>query len=56
VLKARYADLEREFAEESTRLQSQFDPALVEVERISIKARKSDIDVTMLALLWKSAE
>jgi hypothetical protein len=54
VLKERYADLENEFAAESTRLQSEFDPALVEIERVAIKARKSDIDVTLLALVWKS--
>jgi hypothetical protein len=54
VLKERYADLENEFAAESTRLQSEFDPALVEIERVAIKACKSDIDVTLLALVWKS--
>jgi hypothetical protein len=52
VLKQRYADLENEFGQETSRLQGEFDPAVATVDRVQIKPRKSDIDVTMLALVW----
>ena len=54
VLKQRYTDIETEFTQESARLQSQFDVSSVSIERVAIKPRKSDIDVTLLALVWKS--
>ena len=53
VIKQRHADLEREFNEESAELQRLYDPATVTVERVTIKPRKSDIDVTLMGLLWK---
>ena len=53
VIKQRHADLEREFNDESAELQRLYDPATVAVERVTIKPRKSDIDVTLMGLLWK---
>ncbi len=55
VLQQRHADLESEFAQETSRLQGEFDPAAVAVESESVKARKSDIDVQEIALVWISA-
>lgn len=52
-LQQRRSELEREFADVSAALQSQFDPALAAVDRVQVKARKSDIDVVSLAVLWK---
>ncbi len=52
VLKQRYADLENEFEQETSRLQGEFDPAVAAVDRVQIKPRKSDIDVNVLALVW----
>ena len=53
VIKQRHADLEREFNDESAELQRLYDPGTVAVERVTIKPRKSDIDVTLMGLLWK---
>jgi hypothetical protein len=55
VLRQRHTDLENEFAQETTRLQSQFDPAAVRIERTAIKPRKNDIDVKEVALAWVNA-
>jgi hypothetical protein len=44
--------MENEFEQETSRLQSEFDPAVAVVDRVQIKPRKSDIDVTLLALVW----
>ncbi|HMN47286.1 MAG TPA: hypothetical protein PKE27_22100 [Povalibacter sp.] len=52
VLQQRHADLENEFEQETSRLQGEFDPAVAAVDRVQIKPRKSDIDVTLLALVW----
>jgi len=52
VLHQRHADLENEFAQETSRLQAEFDPAAAPIDRVQIKARKSDIEVTTLALVW----
>ncbi len=52
VLKQRHADLENEFEQESGRLRDEFDPAAAAVDRVQIKPRKSDTEVTLLALLW----
>jgi hypothetical protein len=53
VLKQRHTDLEQEFEAETARLQGEFDPGVAVVERVSVKPRKSDIDVTTIALVWK---
>jgi hypothetical protein len=55
VLQQRHTDLASEFAQETSRLQGDFDPAAVAIERESVKARKSDIDVQEIALAWISA-
>ncbi|HEY5806762.1 MAG TPA: hypothetical protein VIT67_02275, partial [Povalibacter sp.] len=52
VLRQRHGDLENEFAQESSRLQGEFDPAAAAIDQVQIKPRKSDIDVTLLALVW----
>jgi hypothetical protein len=56
VLQQRHTELENEFAQETSRLQSQFDPAGVTIDRMAVKARKSDIDVKQVALVWVSAQ
>lgn len=52
VLKQRYTDMENEFEQETSRLQGEFDPAAAAVDRVQIKPRKSDIDVTTMAVVW----
>jgi hypothetical protein len=52
VIKQRYTDLSNEFEQESGRLQGEFDPAAAVVDRVQVKPRKADIDVTKLALVW----
>lgn len=52
VLRQRHTDLENEFEQESARLQTQFDPAAATIDRVQIKPRKSDIDVTLMGLVW----
>ena len=52
VVQQRRADLENEFAQETRRLQGEFDPAGVTIDRVTIKPRKSDIDVKEVALVW----
>jgi hypothetical protein len=52
VLKQRLTDLENEFDQESSRLQGAFDPAAAVVDRVQIKPRKADIDVTRMGLVW----
>ena len=52
VLQRRHADLETEFAQESQRLQRDFDPATAVIETANIKPRKSDIEVNETALVW----
>jgi hypothetical protein len=56
VLQQRKTDLENEFQQETARLQAQFDPSGVTIERASVKARKSDIDVKETALVWVASE
>jgi hypothetical protein len=55
VLQQRRTDLDNEFAEETRRLQSQFEPAAATIDRVVIKPRKSDIDVKEVALAWVAA-
>lgn len=52
VLEQRLNDLQNELEQEVSRLRSDFDPASAEVQRIEVKPRKSDIEVTTLALAW----
>ena len=52
VLEQRRNDLQNELEQEISRLKSEFDPATARVERVEIRPRKSDIEVTMLALAW----
>jgi hypothetical protein len=52
VLEQRLNDLRNESEQEVSRLSSDFDPASAEVQRIEVKPRKSDIEVTTLALAW----
>jgi hypothetical protein len=52
VLEQRRNDLQDELEQEISRLKSEFDPATARVERVEIRPRKSDIEVTMLALAW----
>ena len=52
MLAQRKLDLENELQQEISRLQGQFDPAAAPIERVELRPRKSDIDVTTLALLW----
>ncbi len=52
VLQQRHADLENEFEQETSRLQGEFEPSAAIIDRVQIKPRKSDIDVTVLALVW----
>ena len=52
VVKQRYADLSNEFEQETSRLQGEFDPAAATIERVQIKPRKADIDVTRMTLVW----
>jgi hypothetical protein len=52
VVQQRRTDLENEFAQETGRLQGEFDVAGVTIEKLAIKPRKSDIDVKEIALMW----
>ncbi|MDY6944658.1 MAG: ATP-binding protein [Pseudomonadota bacterium] len=52
VLEQRLSDLQDELETEVSRLRSELDPATVHIEQISVKPRKTDIDVRTLALLW----
>ena len=52
VLQQRHTDLQNEFDQESAALQSKFDPMVSTIDQVEIKPRKSDIEVTLLALVW----
>ena len=52
VLQQQLGDLQNELEQEVSRLQGEYDPAGAAVERVEIKPRKTDIDVTTLALAW----
>ncbi|HEY4368517.1 MAG TPA: hypothetical protein VGN07_14870 [Steroidobacteraceae bacterium] len=51
-LRQRKVDLDNEFAQETSRLQGELDADVATIDQVQVKARKSDIDVTTLALLW----
>ncbi|MFL6576365.1 MAG: ATP-binding protein [Povalibacter sp.] len=55
VLKQRHEELEGEFNAESARVQAEYEPAAAVIDRVSIKPRKSDIEVTQIALVWMPA-
>jgi hypothetical protein len=48
----RLQDLQNELELELARVSAAFDPAAVDVERVSVKPRKSDIKVETLGLVW----
>ncbi len=55
-LQQKLADIETELEAEIGRLQGELDPQVVEVHRVAVSPRKSDIDVTRIALLWEPEE
>jgi hypothetical protein len=54
-LQQQHAALEAELADELMALESRFDAWAIAVEKSEIKARKSDTEVTDLALVWRPA-
>jgi hypothetical protein len=56
ILQRRRQELASEFEQETQRLQTQFDASTATIDRVSIKPRKSDIDVKEMALVWVSAQ
>jgi len=54
-LQQQHAALETELAEEIAALESKFDAGAIVVEKFEIKARKSDTEITDLALVWHPA-
>lgn len=52
VLEQRVSDMQNELEAEISRLRDALDPATVQIEASAVKARKADIDVRVLALLW----
>jgi hypothetical protein len=52
VLQQRQAELEQQIAADTAALQQEFSADSSPIERVQIKARKSDIDVTDLGLAW----
>jgi len=54
-LREQYSSLEAELEAEVAALESSFDPAAIPLETVGIKPRKSDIEVTELALVWQPA-
>ena len=51
-LEQRLQDLQNELEQELARVSAAFDPAAVDVERVSVKPRKSDVKVETLGLVW----
>jgi hypothetical protein len=56
VVEQRLVDLQNELEAEISRLRGEFDPQTVAVERRVVKARKTDITVETIALLWVLAD
>jgi len=52
VLRQRLADLEQQFAQDTTALQGRFEPGAEEIVRTQIRPRKSDITVGRVGLCW----
>ena len=55
ILQKRLADMEAELEQEVGRMQAQLSADTVAVDVVAVKPRKSDIDVSELALLWQAA-
>lgn len=55
-IQQRLSDLQSELEAEVSDLRSELDPATVRIEQTSVKARKSDIEVRTVALLWAPRE
>jgi hypothetical protein len=58
-LRQQLADLEAEFAQATAELDTRMDPSLEELEPVTIRPRKTDVDVGLLALAfaphWRDA-
>ncbi|HXW09764.1 MAG TPA: hypothetical protein VD737_04060 [Steroidobacteraceae bacterium] len=54
-VREQYAALEAELEAEVSRLESTLDPAAIQLETVTVKPRKSDIEVAELALVWHPA-
>jgi hypothetical protein len=54
-LREQFSTLEAELETEVSALESTFDPAAIALETVAVKPRKSDIQVTDLALVWQPA-
>ena len=54
VLRERRAELERELAADVAALEAKLDPLTEPLTRVSLKPRKSDIEVTSLQILWRA--
>jgi hypothetical protein len=52
VLQQRLGDLQNDLEQEVSRLKGEYDPASAQVDRAPLRPRKSDIEVTTLALAW----
>jgi hypothetical protein len=52
VLEQRLTDLQNELEQEVARLQGELDPQTAAIEKIEIRPRKADVEVTTLALVW----
>jgi hypothetical protein len=52
VIEQRLLDLQNELEQELAKLSAEFDPASVDLERVAVKARKSDISIETLGLVW----
>lgn len=52
VLEQRFTEMQNELEMEVSRLRGELDPATVQIEQSEVKARKADIDVRTLALVW----
>jgi hypothetical protein len=53
-LRARRAELERELAADVAALEAKLDPLSEPLERVALRPRKSDIEVTSLQILWRA--
>ncbi|UCH83741.1 MAG: ATP-binding protein [Candidatus Latescibacterota bacterium] len=51
-LKGRIEELHTEFEQEVERLEDRFDPEFQELDTVTLKPRKKDIDVRLLSLVW----
>jgi len=51
-VRAQIAAIDQELEAEVARLESEFDPQAIVLERTALKPRKADIEVEDLALVW----